>query len=415
MTPYTLPPGRRPVADKVAAMKARREARRAAARPGYELLDETSQFVSTLIYAPRPVNTVLTVGSAISHIPEAFSALPRFGVMGPGEAGKSSVLDVVNMLSDGAWMSDATVPGLRAWYNKPGNHCLEIDEIGKAIFGESGLQGKRHPVYKILADGYRRTATLSFSNDRNKEDVSSYGVAWYAGKDMTVPDDIARRSIMFAMTRVPEEVELEDTLDEDVIRTGHGYRQSLHDWMAGSAEAIADYAKTEVRLLDPSLTARRRQIWGPGFATCAIAGGDWPERWMEAYLALGMDKPAAPALTPGQQLTIDVAALAEQYRLQVLFNVDLIDELQVMDERPYGDTDPAYLRRELNRVLGPDGEVSGHTISGVFGTGTGRTSAPIIKAAEAIRRTTGRAPATPAEDPRTAGLDFTPANIQEAS
>jgi hypothetical protein len=364
---------------------------------GSALLHEVDEFLSMMLPVTEEQRTVILGGAVLSHSrqdPEdfTFSTLPRFAVTGPKRTGKTSILDAALMLSEGGWMSDATSAGVRAFFNTPQIHTMFLAEASK-VFGETGLGGQQHPVYRILADGYRRTATLSFSVNRAKVDVSSFGVAWCDGIGEAVPSDILDRSVRIRTRTAPREVTrlLLDTLDEDVTATGHAYAESIHEWMnsEGMHEAMHRYARTAVPALHPALSGRTRQVWGPLFTVFAeeFAGPEFSQRIMAAFLKLGIDEADRPKPTPGQLYLLDTAEIIRMAgNPPVLYTADLIGALNRMPDRNYHRKTYQYIIQETARFLGPARNIRGENLSGVYGQGKGRDTGPLLDRADEVMR-----------------------------
>jgi hypothetical protein len=396
------------VRERNEVFKARRRAKANAGRPGDEILDEVAEFAETLLYVQPWQMTAIVLGCAASYIPEASSTLPYFLVTAHEEqAGKTTVLDTAMMLSDGGWMSDSTWPGIKAFYNRKGHHTLGLDEIGK-IYGENGDMGKTNPLYKFQCESYRRNATLSYSVSRTLYEASSYGVQWMSGLHTSVPGDILSRCIPIRMSPKPKHIHKDDTADEDVEAMGHAYQDTLRDWLTGHMQEIKEHNKNEVRKLHPALSSRKKQTWGLMFSTAWAAGGRWPALIMDAFLRLAMNESTEIKPTPNQQMLLDVATILRRYEAEVIFNVDLVDELQEMEDRPYISSSSNYLLATAVRAIGPSATISGQNLAGDYGAGRGRVAAPILARADALSarlRTTEAAAADEPDEPD-AELEF---------
>lgn len=368
---------------------------------GSDILDEIDLFARTVMYLPHQEQyTSVILATGVSHVTDAFTAVMRMALTGPSRAGKTTVMDFGMGLSAGSWMSDATGPGLRAFYNTKGAHTLGVDESSK-IFGENGMRGKLNPLYRIGTEGYRRTATLSFSVDQTKVDVSSYGVAWFAGIGEAIPYDIMNRAIRIEMEPVPPGYELQDTVDEDVMDLMTDYRDALHEWLAPNRAELKNFYKNEVSKLHPMLYGRLRQVWGGAFAIAWLAGGRWPKLAMDAFLKLGLDASNRPSPTPGQQLLLDVGDIIDRnipYSDGVLFTADLVECLCDMDGRKYGNMGEQALFQLIARHLGVAQNHRATNMAGVSGRGKGREAAPLLAKANELKARLYPEPPEPDED-----------------
>ena len=357
-------------------------------KPNPAVLDEVASFAYDCVYLTREQETAAVLAAASSHDVRAASAQPRIIVTGESESGKSTLMDFGLMLSKDAWMSDATNAAVRSFFNTDEPGTLFFDEASKT-FGESGLRGHHLDIYKVLANGYRRRSTLSFSVSRTKHDVSNYGVAWCAGIGECVPIDIMKRGIRIRMVPKPEELEKLDTLDESVYSTGLALQESLHEWVLSNHDFLVEFNRKNTARLHSKLTSRRRQIWGPGAAIAYAAGGDWPQRWKEAFLKLGLDDGSKIVLTPNQQILLDTAEIIEQNPdaggsiRTVLFTRDLIDNLPPREL--YDEWTEEFLVQQLTKALGPSTPLRGENFDGRKGQAKGRRTYQIMKDAEQLK------------------------------
>jgi len=296
-------------------------------------LDDIRGWVDTLVYATPEQKDAMVLANAITHSTDSFNTLPRVLITSrQSESGKTTWLDISSYLAQNSWMTDPTQFAMRAKFNEPDRPTPLCDEISK-VFGEAGLRGRGSPLYKLLVESYRRSATLSFSVDRAVQEVSSFCVAFLAGLKTAAPDDLRRRSIIILMKPVPPGIELDDSLDPGVEAIGRAHGERLHSWVNSVREDLSDYAKN-YRHYHPKLRSRKAQIWAPLFAVAQAAGGDWPERCRRAFTVLALDASEKPVLSPEQQILMDAAELLRsQDAPKYLTSRDLLRYLRSLDER----------------------------------------------------------------------------------
>lgn len=272
-------------------------------------LGEARQFAAEILYASGPMLDAITLAAAVSHNIDLFTTVPRLLFTSDiPESGKSTALDIMCMLGFNAWMADATSFALRARFNEAQRTLFVHDEISK-IFGTSGLRGHSSPLYKILVEGYRRTATLSLAVDRTAVDVSSFSMAACAGLRTAAPPDLRSRSIIFPMRPVPADVpDMRSSVDSDTWAEGAILCGKLHQAVMNSADTITA-AYRGLRPPHRKLRGRLRQIWAPLFAVAAVAGGTWPSRVLAAFKDLALDASDKPVLSPTQMVLRDTAAI----------------------------------------------------------------------------------------------------------
>lgn len=306
-------------------------------------LDDIRTYVDAVVYATDQQKDAMILTFAVTHNIKPFNTLPRVLITSmQKESGKTTWLDLATYLCQNPWMTDPTSYALRSKFNEPERPTPLCDEISK-IFGEAGLRGLGSPLYKLLVESYRKSATISMSVDRSAVDVSTFCVAICAGLRTAAPDDLRSRSIRIYMKPAPENMRLEDSLDVGVEAVGRLQGRRLHAWMAQQTEILSETVK-EVRRFHPKLRSRRAQIWGPLFAVAEAAGGDWPERCRSAFVALALDADEQPILSAEQQVLMDAASfLRAQDQPRHLTSAELLSYLYSLDSELY----PAQTERQM--------------------------------------------------------------------
>lgn len=353
------------------------------------VLNSVREFITSIVYLTDEMADAFAALLSVTHVVDAFTTVPRGLVVSNDPAsGKTTLaIDVPAMLAFNGWAADATEYALKAKYSEPQRVTLLLDEISK-IFGESGLNGRNNKIYKILAEGYRNTATLSMAVNRVATDVSSYGVAFMAGLKTAVPSDLRTRSVVFNMKQIPTGIELADSLDPSVQAEGFALRDALHAWSVLHADEMTEFALNGLRRVHPKLTGRKRQIWGPLFAVAASAGGTWPARMLAAFQTMALDASEKPVLTVPQQLLLDTADILVKRGLDQIFTYDLIPLLRAIPERDaYRSMSDEYLvRKALSAALGKPEGIRGTNLSGAYVLDKGRRAAGILARAAALHR-----------------------------
>lgn len=321
---------------------------------GAHVLNETADFIASVLYARKEQVDAYTLLLAVTHTLGSFNTVPLglFTAQDP-EAGKSTGLHLGLMLAYNAWKTKATPYAVRAKFNEPIPPTLIFDEISK-VFGESGLRGHSHPLYEILTECYESTATISLAVDRAAEDRPAFCVAILAGLKNAVPRDIRSRCIEFRMRPIPPNVpELRDALDLDTRTLSGEYRLGLHQWVRANADSIR-HAYRNMRQPHPKFRSRRRQLWGPLYAVALAAGEDWPERCMAAFKAIALDASDLPQPSPPQMILRDVAACFTVAGAEKMFAADIASRLRDMAEVDlYQKLTDRGLAQLMTQALGP--------------------------------------------------------------
>ncbi len=357
---------------------------------GFVPLNAVRDFLTTILYATDEQLDALTLVLAVTHATDAFNTLPRVLVTSDSpRSGKSTVMSAAKMLAGNAWLADPTGPALKAKFIEPqpdgGSVTLLLDEISK-VFGESGLNGRTSPVYRILTDGYTKNGSFSHSVAKVAMDVSCFCVAFMAGLRTAAPEDLQQRSIRIVLKPKPNRLKLEDALDSDTQLIADVFRETLHGWARQNTESFREISKNGLHRIHPKLTDRRRQIWGPLFAVASAAGDDWPQRCLESFSALALDSGDRPVLTPDQQITLDIAKLVETEGTSHIFTADAVDYLRTMDDRPLWEgLSDRSIAKLMASALGPTYVIEAENRAGEPVSMRGRFAPVIIALAESIR------------------------------
>lgn len=322
--------------------------------PGAGVLDSEREFAASILYASDEQIDALVLALGVSHNIDLFNTAPRLlAVSDEPQSGKSTLLHLVLMLALNGWKADATSFALRARFSQPGKTAFVHDEISK-LFGASGLRGHSSPLYKLLVEGYERTATLSLAVDRMAVDVPAFSFAACAGLGTAAPADLRSRSIIFHMKPLPDTVaELRSALDSDTWADAAIHRERLHRWVLGASGDIRD-AYRSMRPPHRKLRARLGQIWLPLFAVAQAAGGEWPERCLRAFKALGLDASDQPVLLPAQMVLRDAAKVIRSRGTPAVIPAPLLrDELRgLADVELYGQYTDRRLAMLMAEALG---------------------------------------------------------------
>lgn len=374
---------------------------------GSDVLHGVRVFMKAGLYVTDEQLDTLVLANAVTHVRDAVTAVGHILATSDfPQSGKTTVLDYAMMLSENGWMVKPTQYALNAKYieahsqNKPVTPCL--DEISK-IFGESGLNGRQNPVYELAVISYRKNAKISISVNRVAVDISCYGTMFMSGLKTAAPPDLRGRSIIIEMVPAPDSVKLEDALDPSVEAIGLEYGKQLHAWAASHKEEIRQFARNGVRRIHPKLRKRLRQIWGPLFAVAHIAGGDWPERCLNAFLALALDGSDKPVLNPLQQILLDTADVIAERGVEKIFTADLVPALQdIPDRQLYDILSEEKFVQLLSEALGPSRTIRGYNFVGQYGRAKGRDARLILAKAGQLRQDLTP---EPEEDPEADAVD----------
>jgi hypothetical protein len=369
--------------------------------PSDAVLNTIDRFVAEIAYAPDPTRWMIVLQLAVGHAgPEAFPTRGHTLIRcGKPKCGKTTLAaDVPALLANNPWRvgKKTTDPALMHKFCEDIPPDLIGDDIGK-IYGDAGNNGKTSTLYSAMIDGYRNDATVSMSRNGVTRDVPAYCMSWLNGLDKAVPGDLATRCARGTAVKRPKNVKLRSALHPDTKVEAEGLRKLLHVWVTQHKDEMSHFMLNRAEGLHPKLYDREYQVWGPMAGVANSAGGEWPRRFMTAFVTLELDATDQPLITPDMQLILDVANVSRAYHVQRIFTADLVGELRDIPERPYSELSDGRLLELLDGVLGSAMEITGNTLLGDSAKGEGWLTQSVFKRAKEIH---GIAyPAMPAPGP----------------
>ena len=357
-------------------------------QPNDIVLNAIDKFVSEIAYAPDPTRWAVDLQLAVGHAgPDAFPTRGHMLIRGnKPKCGKTTLAaDVPMLLANNPWRvgKKTTEPALMHKFLEDIPPDLVADDIGK-IYGDAGENGKTSTLYSAMIDGYRNDATVSMSRGSVTRDVPAYCVSWLNGLHKAVPGDLATRCVRGVAVKRPKNVKLRSALHPDTKVEAEGMRTLLHVWVTQHKDEMSYFMLNRAEGLHTKLYDREYQVWGPMAGVAAAAGGEWPRRFMTAFVTLELDATDQPLITPDQQLILDIANVARSYHVQRIFTADLVDQLHDIPERPYSELSDGRLLQLLDGVLGDAMPLHGKTLLGDEASGEGWLTQPVFKQAKDI-------------------------------
>jgi hypothetical protein len=362
-------------------------------QPAWAVLDEVSTFVKYLMWMPDEFADAMSLILAVSHARDAFTSVPQSLVTAlKPKTGKTTLgMKIPLMLADLPFKvtKATTEPAMMASFtDAEGTPNFVVDDAGK-IFGESGMNGRGTKLYGILADAYLDFATVSMSVNRVKSEYPAFMTCFLNGLNNAVPDDIRTRCVEFRIKPKPPEIRMPNASSPAVRREAEDLKEALHGWARSNIRRMREFMNDGVLNVHPLLTDRLMEIWGPMFAVADAAGGDWPQRIMEAFLLMGLDAAERPAVFGYQQALLDTAKVINAAKVPptVIFAAELVPALRALPEGDrYRDADNGYLMKNLlPRALGAAENLTGRSMSGQRVKGAGWATPPVLETAAALR------------------------------
>ena len=266
--------------------------------PGAELLDAVAAFFREYLVCDDHQLTILTLWSASTHCPGAFSTAAYLDIRSPEPySGKSVCLSLLNCICHISWY----------FTGAPGATMVERFLQGRSL-DDPGMELDPRPFFTVLLDDCHHSfsrserqpivALLNSGSDiggyfpSGEEDYDFFGPKAFAGNS-PLPRSLAARSIPIVLRRPrPSEkfTRLEYSAVEDVIGL---LADRLKQWTADIRPALAKAAKSDPANLPPTLSPGQRRCAEPLIHIADFARGSWPEKARAAVAAIStLRKPA---------------------------------------------------------------------------------------------------------------------------
>jgi hypothetical protein len=295
------------------------------------LLDRTGGFVRRFVVLNDHQRDALALFAAATHVPDAFDVATYLNVSSPlKRCGKSRLLEALELVVRAPLLAStiSTAALYRVLEKKKPTLLLdEVDAIFTAKSEKEDLRG-------VINAGWRRSAValrMGGSRMSTVENFSPFGFKVLAGIG-DLPDTIRDRCILIRLERRTRDEPIERFRRRDAEPTGY----ELRDWLADWLEPQADYIRGLRPELPEELDDRAQDVWEPLLAIADFAGGDWPDRALDAALALSTGEEREED-SLSVQLLRDIEAVFSTNAAQPYKTSDLIHELCRIEESPWGD------------------------------------------------------------------------------
>jgi hypothetical protein len=352
-------------------------------------LNAVRSFIATMFWGPDEYLDAMTLVLAVTHVMDAFDAVPYVLVTSKDpKVGKSTLSkNIPFLLADRPWRVSAntTTDALRnKFLEREPPRAVLMDDASK-FYGEAGTSRKTTPLYQMSIDGYEKNATVSVSRGGVTRDLPSYIMLFMNGLNNAVPEDLATRAVQFKLKAKPAHVQMRSALSTAAAKEAEPLKAELHRWANRNKKVMQEYVQAEVFRVHPLLTDRAMQLWGPLFAVAAAAGGSWRQRCLNAFLVMALDEGERPVVQRDEQALLDTAKVIQRHGVDRVFTAELLPELRRLPDDFYSEVDDKYLVEDLlPRALGPAREMRGKAMNGTVVMAVGRMSAPILEKAAAL-------------------------------
>ncbi|MDR7300399.1 DUF3631 domain-containing protein [Haloactinomyces albus] len=322
-------------------------------RPGAEVLDEVTRFLSRFLVLPSEhCAPVIALWFAHTHAAHRFYATPRL-ILDSAEpgSGKTRVLEVGQYLVKAPEMTISATTAAMFRMVSSGPITILFDEVDAIFNPKNG--GNYEDLRAMLNAGYKRSATIARCVGDAKamkvERFPVYAPAALAGIAGHMPATITTRAITIHMRKRAPDEPVEEFIEEDVEQEAAPVREELSVWV----DSVADHLAGARPAMPAGVIDRAAEIWKPLIALADQAGGHWPDTARAACQHF-VTNTGPEATSLGVRLLADLREVFTARNADRMATGDILTALHALDEAPWGDLygkplDARRLSKELAR------------------------------------------------------------------
>ncbi|MDA0768253.1 MAG: DUF3631 domain-containing protein [Verrucomicrobia bacterium] len=304
-----------------------------------ELVEEIENRIERHLIVSHDSRLAVALWVAGAYVYDSFRIFPRVVIHSPEKrCGKSTLMEMLQAMVPRAILASNVSPAAVFRVIEKYHPTLLIDEADSFLRDNEPLRGV------INSSHSKATAhVLRCEGDQHTvRKFSTWAPIVLAGIQQ-VADTIMDRSLV---------VELQ--------RKGHG--ETVERLPVGLAEALlplrrkltrwglehGNLLRTASPQFPESNNDRAEDNWFPLFALADFMGGEWPMRTTAAFLsAVGQVEEE----TTGTMLLSDVRAIFKARGVDRIWSCDLVNDLNDMEERPWGNWRGGFTARVLSNML----------------------------------------------------------------
>lgn len=292
---------------------------------GADLLDAFSDLFNRYAKLPKHADTKLALWALFTHVYDAFDCCPILRINSPEkECGKSTVKDLMFRLCARPLSVSSVTPAAMFRIIELHRPTLLIDEADASVKDNEDLRA-------IIDSGHTRGSagvlrTVEVAGNHEPRMFSTWAPKLVAGIGQ-LHGTIESRSIGITLQRKLESEKVERLRSRTDVG---GYNRKATRWAADNLEAL----KLVRQDLPEAIGNRAADNWEPLLTVAEIAGGEWPQRALDAALDAAK---VASVSSIGTELLLDIRASFAATELDRLSTSDLINQLCVDDSSRWPD------------------------------------------------------------------------------
>lgn len=302
---------------------------------GAALLDEITAWLRHRVWLPRTAAVVCALWTAATWFrPLAYFAPLLLLLSATKRCGKTLLLDLLRclvrrgVLTSGAGITAAVL--FRR--NQTEQPTLMIDEAEKLA--------DRHAdpaLIEMMNLGHRRGASVQRLAEVKGEwvvqEFDAFGFRALAAIG-TLWDTVLDRGVRLTMERKPRSAPIARFSAREVVVEGARLAQQLRRW---SEDVAGGYVEAEEVAQRPHwMDDRACDNWAPLFAVAALAGGEWPQRALDA--ARTQQRSTEDEQDRGERLLHDLGRVfVDTGQPEAIRSGDLVAKLNALDDAPWAD------------------------------------------------------------------------------
>lgn len=289
-----------------------------------QVLKQIEQQINAYAVLPNGSATAVSLWVASAYLMNEFRIFPKLIIFSPEKrCGKSTVLDLVEAFSPRALFASSISQAAIYRVIEAHQPTLIIDEA------DTFVANRNDEMVGIINSGHskNRARVVRCEGDDNKTRAFSTWSPMVLASIKALQGTIMDRGICIELRRKMNHEKIQ-RIPADLTQQMKRFRQQLAKWSMDNAKDVA------TSQIEPPHSGNDRAVdnWIPLFTLAKLAGGNWPDKVMNAYTALTHqeEEPTAQIM-----LLSDIREVFKAHKGERIPSKELVDLLLGLEERPW--------------------------------------------------------------------------------
>lgn len=289
-----------------------------------QVLTQVEQQIKAYAVLPSGGSTAVSLWIASAYLMDEFRIFPKLIIYSPEKrCGKSTVLDLVEAFSPRALFASSISQAAIYRVIEAHQPTLIIDEA------DTFVANRNDEMVGIINSGHskNRARVVRCEGDDNKTRAFSTWSPMVLASIKTLQGTIMDRGVCIELRRKMNHEKVQ-RIPADLTQRMKQSRQKLTKWALDNASTVS------LKQIEPPHTGNDRAVdnWIPLFSLAHLAGGNWPDKVLNAYAALTQQEEEQTAQV---MLLSDIRDVINEHKGDRIPSKELVDLLLALEERPW--------------------------------------------------------------------------------